>query len=42
MDLTAVLRDFDTRGALFYILNYNTETEQTLDILLNLLDPVVE
>lgn len=42
MDLTVMLRDADARGALFYILNYSTKTEQTLDVLLNLLAPVVE
>lgn len=42
MDLTVMLRDSDARGALFYILNYSTKTEQTLDVLLNLLAPVVE
>lgn len=42
MDLKVLLRDSDARGLLFYILNYSTKTEQTLDVLLPLLVPVVE
>lgn len=42
MDIKALLRDSDARGALFYILNYSTKTETTMDALLNVLAPVVE
>ncbi|CAM9446743.1 unnamed protein product, partial [Ectocarpus fasciculatus] len=42
MDLKVLLRDSDAKGILFYILNYSTKTEQTLDVLLPLLVPVVE
>ncbi|CAM9426660.1 unnamed protein product [Laminaria digitata] len=42
MDLKVMLREGDAKGLLFYILNYSTETEQTLDVLLPLLVPVVE
>ncbi|CBJ31141.1 conserved unknown protein [Ectocarpus siliculosus] len=42
MDLKVLLRESDAKGILFYILNYCTKTEQTLDILLPLLVPVVE
>eukprot|EP00903_Cladosiphon_okamuranus_P018114 g16669.t1 len=42
MDLKVLLRDSDAKGILFYILNYATKTEQTLDVLLPLLLPVVE
>lgn len=42
MDIKALLSDFDARGALFYILNYSTKTETTMDALLNVLAPVVE
>ncbi|CAN0265693.1 unnamed protein product, partial [Scytosiphon promiscuus] len=42
MDIKALLRDSDARGALFYILNYSTKTETTMDALLNILAPVVE
>ncbi|CAM9277519.1 unnamed protein product, partial [Laminaria digitata] len=42
MDVKALLRDSDARGALFYILNYSTKTETTMDALLNVLAPVVQ
>ncbi|CAM9864678.1 unnamed protein product, partial [Laminaria digitata] len=42
MDIKALLGDSDARGALFYILNYSTKTETTMDALLNVLAPVVE
>lgn len=42
MDLTAMLTHYIARGALFYMLKYSTKIEQTLDVLLNLLAPVVE
>ena len=42
MDLKVLLRDSDAKGIFFYILNYATKTEQTLDVLLPLLLPVVE
>ncbi|MEP4214428.1 MAG: hypothetical protein ABJL35_03625 [Parasphingorhabdus sp.] len=42
MDLTVMRRDSDARGTLFFILNYSTKTEQTLDVLLNLLAPMVQ
>ncbi|CAN0496989.1 unnamed protein product, partial [Ectocarpus sp. 12 AP-2014] len=42
MDLKILLRDSDAKGLLFYILNYSTKTEQTLDVLLPLLAPVAE
>ncbi|CAN0249308.1 unnamed protein product, partial [Ectocarpus fasciculatus] len=42
MDLKILLRDSDAKGLLFYILNYSTKTEQTLDVLLPLLAPVTE
>lgn len=42
MDVKVLLRDSDARGAIFYILNYSTKTETTMDALLNLLAPVVE
>lgn len=42
MDLKALLRDSDAKGALFYILNYSTKTETTMDAPLNILAPVVE
>lgn len=42
MDIKGLLRDSDARGALFYILNYSTKSETTMDALLNVLAPVVE
>ncbi|CAM9359253.1 unnamed protein product, partial [Pylaiella littoralis] len=42
MDIKALLRDSDARGALFYILNYATKNESTIDALLNALAIVVE
>ncbi|CAN0223398.1 unnamed protein product, partial [Scytosiphon promiscuus] len=42
MDLKVMLRDGDAKGLLFYILNYSTKSEQTLDVLIPLLVPVVE
>lgn len=42
IDVRVLLRDSDARGALFYILNYATKTESTMDALLNILAPVVE
>lgn len=42
MDINALLRDSDARGALFYILNYSTKTETTMDSHLNILAPAVE
>lgn len=42
MDIKVLLRDSDARGALFYILNYCSKTETTMDALLNALAPVVE
>ncbi|CAN0506631.1 unnamed protein product, partial [Scytosiphon promiscuus] len=42
MDLKVMLREGDAKGLLFYILNYSTKSEQTLDVLLPLLVPVVE
>ncbi|CAN0287400.1 unnamed protein product, partial [Scytosiphon promiscuus] len=42
MDLKVLLKGIDAKGLLFYILNYSTKTEQTLDVLLPLLVPVVE
>ncbi|CAN0441545.1 unnamed protein product, partial [Ectocarpus fasciculatus] len=42
MDLKVLLRDSDAKGILFYILNYSTKTEQSLDVLLPFLVPVVE
>lgn len=42
MDLKVLLRDSDAKGLLFYILNYSTKTEQTLDVLLPLVVPVIE
>lgn len=42
MDIKPLLSDGDARGAIFYILNYTTKTETTMDALLNVLAPVVE
>lgn len=42
MDIKALLKGNDSKGLMFYILNYATKTEQTLDVLLPLLVPVVE
>ncbi|CAB1108241.1 unnamed protein product [Ectocarpus sp. CCAP 1310/34] len=42
MDLNVMLRDSDARGLLYYVLHYSTKSEQTLDVLLPLLLPVVQ
>ncbi|CAB1112810.1 unnamed protein product [Ectocarpus sp. CCAP 1310/34] len=42
MDIKVLLKGSDAKGLLYYILNYATKTEQTLDVLLPLLIPVVE
>lgn len=42
MDIKVLLRDSDAKGLLYFILHHPTKTEQTLDVLLPLLIPVVE
>lgn len=42
MDIRALLRDSDARGAMFYTLNYALKSESTMDAVLNILAPVVE
>lgn len=42
MDLKVLLSDSNTKGIFYYVLNYATKSEQTLDVLLPLLLPVVE
>ena len=42
MDIKVLMSGSDSKGLLHYILDYATKTEQTLDVLLPLLVPVVE
>ena len=42
MDLRVLLSDSHAKGIFYYVLNYATKSEQTIDVLLPLLLPVVE